>query len=132
MPNKPTFEELEQRVKELEQDTARRKQVEIGLRQSEEQFRTLSEASLEAIFLSENGICLEQNQTAVQMFGYKHSEAIGKPGTNWIVPDDRKRVKNHMLSGYVARYNVGALRKDGTSFPAEIQGKLIQIGRAHV
>ena len=30
----------------------------------------MSEASFEAIFLSEKGICLDQNQTAKKMFGY--------------------------------------------------------------
>jgi PAS domain-containing protein len=53
---RPTYEELEQRVKELEQS-------EEELQESEERFRALSEASFEAIFLSENGICFEQNQT---------------------------------------------------------------------
>jgi hypothetical protein len=42
MPNKPTYEELEQRVKELEQDTVKRKQAEEAFKQSEEKFKNLS------------------------------------------------------------------------------------------
>ena len=104
---------------------AKRKQAEDELYRTREQCRTLSEASFESIFLSEKGICLEQNQTAAQMFGYSNSEAIGKAGTNWIIPEHRDLVKSHMLSGYKDPYEVDALRKDGTSFPAEIQGKMI-------
>jgi PAS domain S-box-containing protein len=123
---------LGQRVKELEQDTAKRKQAEIGLRQSEELFRTLSEVSLESIFLSKNGICLEQNQTAIQMFGYKHAEAIGKPGTNWIIPEDRELVTNQMLAGYVAPYEVDALRNGASKIlgikPSTLRSRMEKLG----
>jgi PAS domain S-box-containing protein len=102
-----------------------RKRVEEDLKVSEERYRALSEASFEAIFLSAKGICIGQNQSAMQMFGYTLSEAIGELGTNWIVPEHRELVKSHMLSGYEKPYEVNALRKDGTSFPAEIQGKMM-------
>ena len=101
------------------------KLAEEALQESAERFRALSEASFEAIFLSEKGICLEQNQVADRKFGYTLSEAIGKPGTDWIVPEHRELVKKHMLSGYEEPYEVNALCKDGSSFPAEIQGKMI-------
>ncbi len=126
MPNKPTYEELEQRVKELEQEDVGDKRSKKEPHVSEEQLRALSEASFEAIFLSEKGICFTQNKSAEQMFGYTRSEAIEKPGTNWIIPEHRELVKNNMLSGYEEPYEVNALRKDGTSFPAEIQGKMIR------
>ena len=125
MSNKPTYEELEQRVKELEQGNVMHKQAEESAKENEERFRVLSEASFEAIFLSEKGICLEQNQAAERMFDYTHSEAIGKPGTNWIIPEHREMVKNNMLSGYEEPYEAIALRKNGSSFPAEIQGKMM-------
>ncbi len=109
----------------ISRDITDRKKTEDKLQESTKRFRTLSEASFEAIFLSEKGICLEQNQTAEKMFGYTHSEAIGKQGTNWINPEHRELVKSHMMSGYEEPYEVSALRKDGTSFPAEIQGKMM-------
>ncbi|MCP4140020.1 MAG: PAS domain S-box protein [Chloroflexi bacterium] len=91
----------------------------------EERFRTLSEASFEAIFISEKGICLEQNLAAEKLFGYSLEEAIGQPGTNWIAQEDRDMVMHHMLSGYEEPYRVRALRKDGSTFPAEIHGKMM-------
>ena len=122
MANKPTYEELEQRVLELEKTETQRKQVE----EPEKRLKALSEASFEAIFLSEKGICLDQNQTAKRMFGYTRAEAIGRHGTEWIVPKDHEQVKNNMASGYEKPYEVTALKKDGDTFPAEIQARMTE------
>ena len=122
MANKPTYEELEQRVLELEKTETERKQVE----EPEERLKALSEASFEAIFLSEKGICLDQNQTAKKMFGYTRAEAIGRHGAEWIVPKDHEQVKINMASGYEKPYEVTALKKDGDTFPAEIQARMTE------
>jgi len=106
-------------------DITRRKQREEAIKESKERYRGLSEASFEAIFISEKGVCLEQNSTAEKMFGYTLSEAIGRKGTEWIAPEDRDMVMNNMLSGYEEPYETTALRKDGSTFPAEIQGKMM-------
>ena len=100
MANKPTYEELEQRVLELEKTETERKQVEEELLEPEVRLKALSEASFEAIFLSEKGVYLDQNQTAERMFGYTRAEAIGRYGTAWIIPEDHEQVKNNMISGY--------------------------------
>ena len=62
-----------------------RKHAEEDLRQSEERFRYLSDGSMEAIFFTKNGFCLEANQVAVEIFGYDdRSQFIGKFGTKYI------------------------------------------------
>lgn len=111
MNGKPTYKELEQRIKELEIETRKH--------------RALADAPFEAIFLSEQGICLDQNQAAEKMFGYSHAEAIGRHGTEWIAPEYRERVRTNMRTGYEKPYEVVALRKDGTTFPCEIQAQMI-------
>ncbi|MBU8912159.1 MAG: PAS domain S-box protein [Desulfobacterales bacterium] len=88
--------------------------------------KAMSEASFEAIFISEKGVCLEQNLAAEKMFGYTHAEIVGKPGTELIVPENREQVMNNMLSGNEKPYEVTALRKDGTIFPCEIHGKMTE------
>ena len=129
MIKKPTYKELEKRVQELEQAESERKLAYEALKESEERLEALSEASFEAIFLSEKGICLDQNQAAERMFGYTRAEAFGRHGTEWMVPEDREQVKNNILSGYEEPYQVTALRKNGTTFPCEIQGKRITYRR---
>lgn len=102
-----------------------RKEAENLLRESEDRFRTLSEATFEAIFLSDRGICTGQNLTAEKMFGYTTQEAIGRSGTEWIAPEYRDLVQKNMLSGHEDPYEAVALRKNGTTFPCEIQGKTL-------
>ena len=94
--------------------------------QAEERFRRLSEASYEALFISEKGLCIEQNAAAREMFGYTDEEALGRMGTEWIIPEDRDLVMHHMLSGYEEPYHVTALRKDKTTFPVEIIGRMME------
>jgi len=91
----------------------------------EERFKALSEAFFEAIYISEKGICLEQNLAAEKLFGYSLKEAIGKPGTDWIAMEDRDMVMHRMLTGYEESYRVTALRKDGSTFPAEIRARMM-------
>jgi PAS domain S-box-containing protein len=106
-------------------DITQRKKREEAIKESKERYRGLSEATFEAIFISEKGVCLEQNSAAEKMFGYTLSEAIGRKGIEWIAPDDREMVMNNMLSGYEGPYEATALRKDGSTFSAEIQGKMM-------
>lgn len=93
----------------------------------EEKFRALSEAAFEAIFLSVKGICTGQNMAAEEMFGYTLEEALGRPGTAWIAPEDRELVMKHMLEGYEEPYRVTALRKNGSRFLCEIRGKMMTV-----
>jgi PAS domain S-box-containing protein len=86
----------------------------------------LSDISFEALFLSHNGICIAQNETAKKIFGYSDEEAIGQPGTNWIHPMDRKLVSQKMQENIASPYEVLALRKDGSIFPCEIQAKIVE------
>ena len=86
---------------------------------------TLSNVAFDAIFLSEEGLCTGQNQAARQIFGYSDEEALGRLGTEWIAPQDRAMVMRHMLEGYQEPYEVTALRKDGTTFPALVQGTML-------
>lgn len=112
-------------VLSIARDVTDRKKAEQALRESEESFRALSEATFEAIFLSEKGLCIGRNLAAEKMFGYCTEEAMGRSATEWISPEYRELVLNNMLAGHEGPYQAVALRKDGTVFPCEIQGKTI-------
>ncbi|MCP3899440.1 MAG: PAS domain S-box protein, partial [Desulfobacteraceae bacterium] len=102
-----------------------RMQAENSLRESEKRFQHLSNASTEAIFFTKDGIGIEANQAATEMFGYSLSELIGMFGTELIAPESHEIVKEHMLKNLSDPYEAIGLRKDGSQFPIEIQGKSI-------
>lgn len=87
-------------------------------------YRQIADSTFEAIFLSKEGICIGQNKTAERMFGFTEKEAIGREGIEWIYPDFRQQVTENMRSGFEGTYDSVALRKDGTTFPCEVQGRI--------
>ncbi|MEI7502725.1 MAG: PAS domain S-box protein, partial [Paludibacter sp.] len=107
------------------QNVTAQKHIEAELEENREKYRGLSEASLESIFLSEKGVCIEQNLTAEKMFGYTSEEALTRYGTDWIVPEDREMVMTNMLQGYEKPYEATALRKDGSTFPCTLAGRMM-------
>ena len=51
MVRKPTYEELGQRIAELEMESAEHKRIKEALKRSEEKYRTLFEAESNAVFI---------------------------------------------------------------------------------
>ncbi len=110
----------------VDKDITQRKLAEAELEESREKYRGLSEATFESIFISEKGVCIEQNQTAERMFGYTSEEAIGRFGTDWIVPEDREMVMNNMLLGNELPYEATAITKAGVRFPCMLRGRMMR------
>ncbi len=79
MVNKPSYEEMEQRVKELEKESIRRKKAEEALRESEERYRDLYEIAPNAYFSisAEDGSILRCNTAALNLVGYDRDALMG-------------------------------------------------------
>jgi len=108
-------------------DITERKQAEGALRQSEQRFRRLSEATFEAIVIHDKGKILDANETFAKMFGYELSQVIGKNVLDFTAPESRHLVLKNILSLHGKPYEVVALRKDGSAF-VEICAKSIPYG----
>ena len=69
MTDKPTYEELEKRVKELEISEAKFKRAEMALQESEEKYRTLFNMESDALALIEieTGQMLEVNKAFIEL-----------------------------------------------------------------
>ncbi|WP_049750136.1 PAS domain-containing sensor histidine kinase [Syntrophomonas wolfei] len=93
------------------------------LQESQDRFKALSEASFEGIIITENGICIEANQAAEELFGYSREELIGLDVMSFTAPEAREIVKSQMMSASQAPYEAIVLRQDGTRVPVEIQGR---------
>ena len=122
--NKRTAE-LAQANKKLIIDITRRKQAEVALKESEERFRRLAEASFEGIVISDNGKILDINERFAEMFGYKVDENIGMDILNLVAPESRELVLHHVSSGFEKPYEHLAVHNDGTIFPVESHAKSI-------
>ena len=93
-----------------------------------QKYRLFANTAFEALFISENGYCVEQNKAAQEMFGYTDEEALGMFATEIFAEECRNRVINYIKTGYTEAYDVTGLRKDGTTFYAEIHGKDLSFG----
>ncbi|MBN1119459.1 MAG: PAS domain S-box protein [Anaerolineae bacterium] len=116
---------LRERVKELEDRAPPPVQYEHQLDEIIGTLQSFSEAAFEALFLTEEGICLGINQAAGEMFDCSVGKAFGKKIEEWVIPEDREIVAQKVLSGSEESYEVTAQRKDGSTFSAEIRIKPI-------
>ena len=92
-------------------DITERMNAQEAMQKSEARYRALSEATFEASFISEKGVCLDVNPRAVELFGYDYDELIGIFGTDVIAAESKELVKRHMLSGYERPYEAIAQEK---------------------
>jgi PAS domain S-box-containing protein len=104
-------------------DITERKRADEALRESEERFRGLSEATLDGIVIHDGERILDANPQAAAMHGCELSEFIGMYLFGFLAPDRHDLVRQQILSGYGESYEVQGLRKDGTTFPMEVCGK---------
>ena len=65
--NKPSYEELERQIKRLERIEIMHNKTEEALRESEERFRRLSEATFEGIVIHEKGLILVNETSKIKM-----------------------------------------------------------------
>ncbi len=93
-----------------------------ALRESEDRYHALTDASVEALALHENGLFLEINPAFTRMFGFEPEEIVGRPGLELMtapeaLPDMRERIESH----FEGTYQTVLRRKDGSTFPGEIR-----------
>ena len=96
----------------------------VAVRESEERFRQLSEAALEAIVIHDNGIVLQANDQFFDMFGYNRKRVVGiLPFIQLISPEHREIIDQRHTPDQVAFLEVNGLRKDGTLLPIVMRSK---------
>ncbi|WP_430814603.1 PAS domain S-box protein [Carboxylicivirga sp. RSCT41] len=125
MSQAPSYDDLVKRIKELEdilQNNASKYYYQ-AVKDSEERFRALSEAASEGIIITEKGICIEANKSGCEMFGYTREEVVGISATQVFHESCREMVLNNIRREYDGTYEALAVRKDGSTFIAEIKGQ---------
>ena len=105
------------------QDITDRKQMEEALKESEQRFRSLSEASLEAILFIEDGIIVDANEALNRLLGYDGEDLRGKVATDFIAPELRDFSNERVRTKAEGIYETQGLRKDGSTIPIEINAR---------
>ena len=107
------------------QDITERKFSETRLRESEERFKALHNASFGGIIIHDKGLILECNQGLSEITGYTLEELIGMDGFLLIAPSSRELMMNNIVAGYEKAYEAIGIRKNGEEYPVRIEGKTI-------
>ena len=107
-------------------DISERKQAEKVLAESELQFRSLSDASMEGIGIIQDGKVLIANRKASEIFGYDHFEIIGKTLLEFVAKESRELALKNFRDKFREPFEIVAIRKDGSKFLAEVCGKSIE------
>lgn len=99
----------------------------VQVKESEERFRRLAEATFEGVLFYRRGRILDANPRAAQLLRVSVSQMIGDPILNLVAPDARSRAEGFLLGPGRGRdpsgpdsLEVGGRRYDGTLFPAEL------------
>jgi len=113
-------------------DITARKLAELALREGEEKYRKLVEASSDAIFLETlDGQVLDCNVSACRMFGYDKAEML-RLSVGDLVPDEVREVLPDVVAAVQAVGGVFIeslnLRNGGEVFPCEVNTQLVVVG----
>jgi PAS domain S-box-containing protein len=103
-----------------------------ALRESEQRFRTLAQASFEGICLSENGIIFDMNDQFPGIYGYERAELIGREIATLVTPEWRERLRERHRQHQEGVFEHDCLRKNGTVFRAEARSKMVLLGNRNV
>lgn len=133
---------LEEKVRELEEALARRKEAEEALRESGETMRAITDTAADAIAMIDgDGLVTYWNPAAARIFGYTSEEATGRDLHLLLAPeryhDDYARGFAHFREtgcGPVIgkRLEKAALRKGGKEIPVELSVSAVYLqGKWH-
>ena len=113
-------------------DVTERRKTEEALRESEERYRSLVEASPDAVLLTDlEGRIMLSNRRAAALHGYESGdELFGKNSFDLIAPEDRERAMANAIrtvrSGGVRDVQYRTIGRDGSSFLAEHSASVIR------
>ena len=119
--------ETDKRYILLARDISDRKQVENDLKENKDNLQSIFDSVSEAIYvLDENGIFINVNKGAEEMYQYSREELIGQspqsvaaPGLNDL--DEVNRIMQSVVeNGIPISFEFWAVRKNGEIFPKEV------------
>ncbi|HWH68758.1 MAG TPA: PAS domain S-box protein [Candidatus Sulfotelmatobacter sp.] len=100
-----------------------RREVQNRLRQSEERFRALAEASFEGILFSDHGQIVDCNEQLAALLGYRREELLGRSVVEFLPPDQHELARQAVQAGRATSLEVPIRHRDGTWRVVEVRGR---------
>lgn len=110
----------------VQTDITERKDAKEALEVAEERLRFLSEITVEGLAIHEQGQIVDVNQAITTIFGYGRKELLGMSVLDLATPESHDEIIQKMQAGYDRPYETVGVRKDGSTFPIEIQARPTQ------
>jgi PAS domain S-box-containing protein len=136
MTEKPTYEKLEQRIKELEQECnefkteiTERIEAEERLNEAKDYLENIFENSADTIgIVDKHGNFVKWNKMAAEMYGYNFEEMKGKSYFDLYADKDElaKMLKRLREESFIKDYEINMQRKDGGIFPCNISISILK------
>jgi PAS domain S-box-containing protein len=122
----------EPHVLQIARDITERKRAEAELRASEEQYRTIFNASVDGLVVKDaDHRVVDVNEAYLAMHGYRREELVGQRLSEFIPPELQARCEilmPRMLLGEPCHLEAWSRRRDGSSFEVEIHGVPMRYG----
>ncbi len=98
------------------------------LKETNKEIQSIINSTLEAIILSQEGRCIDLNESAQKMFKVKEKkDAIGKYILDYIAEESIENIKEKLTYNIIEPYELNCIKFDGTIFPALVKGTNIDI-----
>jgi PAS domain S-box-containing protein len=128
MASKPTYEELEQRIKELEEESSEHKRVEKAIDESDQKFRILAEASMVGIFIFQDMKFTYVNPAVTTIFEDSVENMLKKGPMHYTHPDYHQASEKYIMSQLSANpdtkpFILKGLKANGQEIYGEVQGR---------
>jgi two-component system cell cycle sensor histidine kinase/response regulator CckA len=109
-------------------DLSERAGADAALKESEERFRLLAVAAFEGIVITDEGRVVDANEQLAELLRMERAQLIGRHVMDFVAPESRELVLEHLRQRSEAPYEHLALRPDGSVFPVEIRARTIPFG----
>ena len=110
-------------VRGLTMDITQQRAARVQIEESEERFRLVAEAVLDAVLIHDAGTIVYVNKTALNLLGFEEHEIVGNSGTMIVAPEDREKAAKRIAKPRDEPMEIRFMRKDGSTFPVEIHGR---------
>ncbi|THB63348.1 MAG: response regulator [Desulfovibrio sp.] len=104
-------------------DVTAEKTAREALKQSEERFRRMLEATGEGFLFLDKELCIQEvNNALLKMFGYTREEVLGRTPLEFVTTETKKRLESGMAGGveHAKRFEAEYITKNGRILPALI------------